>query len=186
LRAFYGVNPQSETSRFFQRCLAQDQGRAPEQYRFWRDSVYAEIQAWSNERQGQLTVERMCAIARVSRAGYYRQWADREPEKEDMEVRDAIQKVALEHRRRYGYRRITAELRRSCMDVNHKRVLRLMREDNLLAIRKRKFVLTTHSRHPLKVYVNLAKRMELTAINQLWVADITYIRLRTEFVYWRW
>lgn len=98
----------------------------------------------------------MCALARVSRAGYYRQWADREPEKEDMEVRDAIQKVALEHRRRYGYRRITAELRRRCMAVNHKRVLRLMQQDNLLAIRRRKFVLTTDSRHPLKVYVNLA------------------------------
>ncbi len=100
-----------------------------------------------------------------------------------MEVRDAIQKVALEHRRRYGYRRITAELRRRQLAVNHKRVLRLMQQDNLLAIRRRKFVLTTDSRHQLKVYVNLAKRMELTAINQLWVADITYIRLRTGFVY---
>jgi putative transposase len=128
-------------------------------------------------------VERMCQLARVSRAGYYRHLAEKEPEKEDMEVRDAIQKVALEHRRRYGYRRISVELRRRDFSVNHKRVLRLMREDNLLAIRTRKFVITTDSRHELMVYVNLAKRMKLTAINQLWVADITYIRLGIEFVY---
>ena len=125
----------------------------------------------------------MCQLARVSRAGYYRRLAEKEPEQEDMEVRDAIQRVALEHRRRYGYRRISAELRRRDLAVNHKRVLRLMREDNLLAIGRRKFVITTDSRHQLMVYVNLAKRMELTAINQLWVADITYIRLRAEFVY---
>jgi putative transposase len=125
----------------------------------------------------------MCQLARVSRAGYYRRLAEKEPEKEEMEVRDAIQKVALEHRRRYGYRRISAELRRRGLSVNHKRVLRLMREDNLLAIGKRKFVITTDSRHQLMVYVNLAKRMELTGINQLWVADLTYIRLQAEFVY---
>jgi putative transposase len=125
----------------------------------------------------------MCGLARVSRAGYYRRLAEKDPEKEEMEVRDAIQKVALEHRRRYGYRRIAAELRRRDFCVNHKRVLRLMREDNLLAIRTRKFVITTDSRHELMVYVNLAKRMQLTAIDQLWVADITYIRLRAEFVY---
>ena len=125
----------------------------------------------------------MCQLVRVSRAGYYRRLAEKEPEKEDMEVRDAIQKVALEHRRRYGYRRISAELRRRDFSVNHKRVLRLMREDNLLAIGRRKFVITTDSRHELKVYVNLAKRMQLTAIDQLWVADITYIRLGVEFVY---
>ena len=125
----------------------------------------------------------MCQLTRVSRAGYYRRLAEKEPEKEDMEVRDAIQKVALEHRRRYGYRRMSVELRRRSLIVNHKRVLRLMREDNLLAIRTRPFVLTTDSRHELMVYVNLAQRMQLTAINQLWVADITYIRLRAEFVY---
>lgn len=125
----------------------------------------------------------MCQLARVSRAGYYRRLAEKEPEQEGMEVRDAIQKVVLEHRRRYGYRRVTAELRRRGMAVNHKRVLRLMQEDNLLAIRRRQFVITTDSCHELQVYVNLAVRMTLTAINQLWVADITYIRLRTEFVY---
>jgi putative transposase len=112
----------------------------------------------------------MCQLALVSRAGYYRYVAVEEPEAEDMTVRDAIQKVALEHRRRYGYRRIAKELRRRGMVVNHKRVLALLRQDNLLAIRHRKFVITTDSQHELKVYFNLAARMELTAINQLWVA----------------
>ena len=100
-----------------------------------------------------------------------------------MEVRQAIQEIALAHRRRYGYRRITAELKRRRMQVNHKRVIRLLREDNLLAIRSRKYVITTDSRHELEVYLNLAARMKLTAINQLWVADLTYIRLNQEFVY---
>ncbi len=125
----------------------------------------------------------MCQLALVSRAGYYRYLAVEEPAQEDMTVRDAIQRVALEHRRRYGYRRITKELRRRGMAVNHKRVLQLMRQDSLLAIRRRKFVITTDSRHELKVYLNLAARMELSALNQLWVADITYIRLQREFVY---
>src|SRR5260370_396475 len=94
-----------------------------------------------------------------------------------------MQKIALEHRRRYGYRRVTAELRRRGMIVNHKRVSRLMREDNLLAVQPRAFVVTTDSKHEFEVYLNLASRMKLTGINQLWVADITYIRLKTEFVY---
>ena len=94
-----------------------------------------------------------------------------------MEVRSAIQQIAVEHRRRYGYRRITAELRRRGMLVNHKRVARIMREDNLLAVQPRAFVVTTDSDHELEVYLNLASRMKLTGINQLWVADITYIRL---------
>ena len=100
-----------------------------------------------------------------------------------MEVRSAIQQIAVEHRRRYGYRRIAAELRRRGMLVNHKRVARIMREDNLLAVQPRAFVVTTNSHHKLEVYLNLASRMKLTGINQLWVADITYIRLHREFVY---
>src|SRR6202011_5402552 len=100
-----------------------------------------------------------------------------------MEVRSTIQQIVLEHRRRYGYRRVTAELRRRGMIVNRKRVSRLMREDNLLAVQPRAFVLTTDSKHQFEVYLNLASRMKLTGINQLWVADITYIRLQAEFVY---
>jgi putative transposase len=122
-------------------------------------------------------------LAQVSRAGYYRYLAMEVPCQEDMAVRQAIQEIVIEHRRRYGYRRVGVELRKRGMIVNKKRVQKLMKEDNLLAIRHRKFILTTDSHHELKVYFNLAARMEVTAINQLWVADITYIQLRTEFVY---
>lgn len=133
--------------------------------------------------QGSLGIERMCELARVSRAGFYRSLQEQRPVEEEMEVRSAIQQIALGHRRRYGYRRISAELRRRGMRVNHKRVLRMMREDNLLAVKRRRFVVTTDSNHSLEVYLNLARRMTLTGIDQLWVADITYIRLKAEFVY---
>src|ERR1700686_255261 len=99
-----------------------------------------------------------------------------------MEVRDQMQKVALEWPA-YGYRRITHELQQRGFEINHKRVLRMMREDNLLCVRRRAFVVTTDSRHNLPVYPNLAGEFTPSATNQLWVADITYIRLRTEFVY---
>jgi putative transposase len=125
----------------------------------------------------------MCWLARVSRAGYYRNLAERHPDEEDIEVRAAVQQIALSHHRRYGYRRVAVELRRRGFEVNHKRVSRLMREDNLLAIRHRRFVITTDAQHELEVYLNLAKRMQLTAANQLWIADLTYIRLNREFVY---
>ena len=134
--------------------------------------------------QGSLSIERMCQLARVSRAGFYRSLKEQMPVEEEMEVRSAIQQIALEHRRRYGYRRVTAELRRRGMLVNHKRVARMMREDNLLAIQPRAFVVTTDSDHELEVYLNLASRMKLTGINQLWVADITYIRLRASSFIW--
>jgi putative transposase len=125
----------------------------------------------------------MCFLAQISRAGYYRSLAETEPAREEIETRAAIQQVALEHKRRYGYRRVTFALRDRGFAVNHKRVARLMREDNLLAIGRRKFVLTTDSRHKLKVFINLAGRIEVSGIDQLWVADITYIRLGREFVY---
>ena len=133
--------------------------------------------------QGSLSIERMCQIGQVSRASFYRSFKEHKPLEEDMDLRSEIQKVVLQHRRRYGYRRVTAVLRRRGMPVNHKRVARMMREDNLLAVQPRAFVVTTDSDHELEVYLNLARRMELTGVNQLWVADITYIRLKSEFVY---
>ena len=112
--------------------------------------------------QGSLSIERMCQLARVSRAGFYRSLQEQVPVEESMEVRSAIQRTALEHRRRYGYRRVTAELRRRGMLVNHKRVARIMREDNLLAVQPKQFVTTTDSNHALEIYLNLARRMTLT------------------------
>ena len=130
-----------------------------------------------------LTVGRMVELGGVSRASFYR--FDEEGTARvdrDMELRDAIQRIALKCPS-YGRPRITAELKRQGWKVGPNRVRRLMREDNLLCVRKRKFVVTTASNHSLKVYPNLAGEMELSGINQLWVADITYIRLETEFVY---
>jgi len=133
--------------------------------------------------QGELTIERMGKLSGVSRAGYYRHWAASAPRAEETSVRDAIQRLALANRH-YGYRRITAELRREGLAVNHKRVLRLMREDNLLCLRKQPFVpVTTESRHGWRVVANLARGMVPTGLDQLWVADITYIRLQEEFAY---
>jgi len=127
-------------------------------------------------------VNALCQMTGLSRAGFYRWRVPHQTTPVEMEIRDQIQKVALESSA-YGYRRITAELRRRGFEVNHKRVLRMMREDNLLCVRRRAFVITTDSRHNLPVFPNLAGAMMPAAINQLWVADITYIRLRTEFIY---
>jgi len=118
----------------------------------------------------------------LSRAGFYRWRVPRRTDPVEMEIRDQMQKVALGSPA-YGYRRITAELQQRGFDVNHKRVLRMMGEDNLLCARQHSFVVTTDSRHNLPTYPNLAGTVTPTAINQLWVADITYIRLRTEFIY---
>jgi putative transposase len=129
-------------------------------------------------RQGELTIERMCTLAAVSRAGYYRfRMPEPDADEEESRLRDAIQRAALESRQ-YGYRRVTGALRAQGWVVNHKRVARLMREDGLLAIRKRRFVpQTTDGGHELEIAVNVARRLTPTAINQLWVADITYVRL---------
>jgi putative transposase len=133
--------------------------------------------------QGSLSIERMCELGRVSRAGFYRSLKEQMPVEEEMEVRSAVQQIFLEHRRRYGSRRIARTLRRQGMVINRKRVSRIMHEDHLLAIQPKAFVVTTDSDHELEVYLNIASRMKLTGINQLWVADITSIRLKTEFVY---
>jgi putative transposase len=133
--------------------------------------------------QGQLTVDRMCRLAGVSRAGYYRHWATSAPLQEETAIRDAVQRAALANRR-YGYRRIAAQLRRDGLVVNHKRVLRLMRKDNLLCLRRRPFVpITTDSRHEWRVVPNLARGLLLSGLDQLWVADITYVRLLEEFAF---
>jgi putative transposase len=130
-----------------------------------------------------LTVERMVELGAVSRSSFYRFEADGDPGPDcDMDLRDAIQRIALEWPS-YGRPRITAELRRRGWTVNAKRVYRIMREDNLLCVRRRKFIVTTDSNHGRKVYPNLARDMVLTDVDQLWVADITYIRLRDEFVF---
>jgi putative transposase len=131
-----------------------------------------------------LTIERMVELGRVSRSGFYR-FGDGEQRRRadrDMDLRDAIQRIALEWPC-YGRPRITRELRRRGWRVNAKRVYRILWEDNLLCVRKRKFVVTTDSNHGRKVYPNLAREMEVTDIDQLWVADITYIRLQDEFVF---
>jgi putative transposase len=127
-------------------------------------------------------VNALCQMTGLNRAGFYRSRLPRQATPVEMEIRDEMQKIAVESPA-YGYRRISAELQRRGFDINHKRVLRMMREDNLLWVRRRSFVMTTDSRHNLPVYPNLAGQFVPTSINQLWVADITYIRLRTEFVY---
>jgi len=118
----------------------------------------------------------------LNRADFYGWRVPRQPLPVEMEIRDEMQRIALEFPV-YGYRRITAELQHRGFDINHKHVLRRMHQDNLLCVRRRAFVVTTDSRHNLPVYPNLARALRPDAINQLWIADITYIRLRTEFVY---
>ena len=130
-----------------------------------------------------LTIARMIELSQVSRASFYRFDPDAAPRPApDMDLRDAIQRIALEWPC-YGRIRIRKELIRQGWEVNHKRVHRLMREDNLLCVRRRKFVVTTDSHHTRPVYPNLASTLVLTDVDQLWVADITYIRLLEEFVY---
>ena len=124
----------------------------------------------------------MCAAVGLSRATFYRHRDPGESVDPDIALRDHIHRIALEFPA-YGYRRITAHLWRAGVVVNRKRVLRLMREDNLLCLRHRRFVLTTDSGHPLPVYPNLVPTLTPTGIDQLWVADITYVRLPREFVY---
>ena len=127
-------------------------------------------------------VSALCQMTGLNRAGFYRSQISRQASPVEMEIRDEMQKIAVESPA-YGYRRITAELQKRGFAINHKRVLRMMREDNLLCVRRRKFVVTTDSRHNLPIYPNLAAAIVPTAVNQLWIADITYIRLRVEFVY---
>ena len=131
-----------------------------------------------------VTIERLCRQAKVSRAGYYRFWRTSAPRQHDTTVRDAIQRLALANGRHRGYRLVTFQLRQEGLVVNHKRVLRLMRQDNLLCLRQRPFVPpTTDSAHGWPVVPNRARGMQLGGLDQLWVADITYIRLLEQFAF---
>jgi putative transposase len=133
------------------------------------------------QREG-FDISKACQMTGVSRAGFYREFVLHAPRQAEIELRDAIQRIVLENRC-YGYRRVAAELRAQGRVENRKRVLRLMREDNLLVLRKRRFVCTTDSAHQLAIYPNIAGKLTVEGINQLWVADITYVRLQEEFVY---
>ena len=128
-------------------------------------------------------VERLCRLSVVSRAGYYRHFGPHPPKRDDADLRDLIQRIALDNRH-YGYRRIAHALRRQGLTVNDKRVRRLTREDNLLSQRARPFVpATTMSRHDFAVVSNLTRGLVPTGVDQIWVADITYVRLAEGFVY---
>ena len=137
----------------------------------------------AHETQGDPTIRRLCQLGGVSRAGYYRHFEAHAPARADADLRDAIQRLSLAHRY-YGYRRITAQLRRKGVIANAKRVLRLMREDNLLSLRATPFVpRTTNSRHGFAVLPNLTRGLVPTGLDQIWVADITDVRLGEAFIY---
>jgi transposase InsO family protein len=134
-------------------------------------------------RPDRAAIDRLCRLTQVSRAAYYRHWGEHAPLAQETALRDAIQRLAISWRH-YGYRRITALLKREGWIANHKRVARMLREDNLLCLRKPVFKpQTTDSRHGWRVWPNLARHLSPMALNQLWVADITYVRLSEAFVY---
>lgn len=129
------------------------------------------------------TIDALCHLGRVSRAGYYRWLVEAAPAQTDIALRHCIQLLALANKH-YGYRRITVELRRQGYVVNTKRVLRLMREDNLLVLRRKSFVpQTTDSGHVFPIAPNLIRELVPTGLDQIWVADITYVRLQQAFIY---
>src|ERR1019366_4195556 len=161
---------------FFAKSLQACQGVTSGEQRAWRNGIYGEIEAMMQLAGSVLSIEEAC------RAGFYRFFDEHTPRQAETELRDRIQRVALENRF-YGYRRVAAELRLQGVVINHKRVLRVMREDNLLSLRKRRFVVTTDSRHYRPIYPNLLVGRPITGLNQVWVADITYIHLREEFIF---
>lgn len=130
-----------------------------------------------------LPISRSCRALEVSRSGYYK-WRTKHEiiSFDDMDLRNQIQRIALEFPG-YGYRRITAELQNLGYVVNRKRVLRLMRQDNLLCLKKKFKPVTTDSNHGLPVYPNLLKSTKITGLNQVWASDITYIQLLHENIY---
>jgi len=182
LRSWSGRSANKPWRSIFERVLAAHRGAADAAGTEWQSAVYRKIEEEIQAHRG-LTVKRMVELGGVSRPSFYR-FDEEGPAgtDRDIDLRDAIQRVALQWPS-YGRPRITAELKRQGWTVGPNRVRRIMREDSLLCVRKRKFVVTTDSNHDRKVYPNLARAMELSGINQLWVADITYIRLETEFVF---
>ncbi|HEV2121840.1 MAG TPA: IS3 family transposase [Chloroflexota bacterium] len=128
-----------------------------------------------------LPVERACALLGLDRSGYYRQPKSRIASDETA-LRDAIEDIVVQFAG-YGYRRVTAQLARDGWQVNHKRVLRILREESLLCQLKRRWTRTTDSAHGLAVYPKLVKGLSVQRLNQVWVADITYIRLPSSFCY---
>jgi putative transposase len=132
---------------------------------------------------GKVDVQHLCKLAGVSRASYYRRFEARAPREADVELTSHIQLLSLRHKF-YGYRRITAVLRRSGMVVNAKRVQRLMHEDNLIAMRRKPFAPpTSDSRHGFLIVPNLLRGLVPSGPDQIWVADITYVRMRETFAY---
>lgn len=130
-----------------------------------------------------LSVQRKCQLSDIARSSHYRHRQTVVTSNADeVELRDQIHRICLEMNR-YGYRRVTAELHRRGCIINHKRILALMRKDNLLCLKKKRWLCTTNSSHAYRVYPNLARDVALTHLNQLWVADITYVRLARQFVY---
>ncbi len=130
-----------------------------------------------------LSIRHLCELHGVSRSWYYEQIKQPEQNDQDIALRDRIEDLILEFPG-YGYRRVTHALARQGWIVNHKRVLRIMQEESLLCHLKKKFVVTTtNSRHGFAVYPNVLATVTLSAPDQAWVADFTYIRLRSAFVY---
>lgn len=130
----------------------------------------------------ELSIQRLCTLLGVSRSWFYARALDRPEPPEALALRAAIETITLDFPG-YGYRRVTKQLQRDGWTVNHKRVLRIMREEALLCQLQRRFIPTTNSRHALRRYPNLLANQSLTGPNQAWVADITYVRLPTGFVY---
>jgi putative transposase len=135
-----------------------------------------------HQQQPERPISQSCKTLQVSRSWYYEKQSRPETDEADVELRDAIEQIILEFAG-YGYRRVTHALKRAGWIVNHKRVLRMMREESLLCQLKRHFVHTTDSQHPYQVYPNLVKGMAIEAPDVVWVADLTYIRLPGSFVY---
>src|SRR5579863_1397112 len=175
-----GTGAAERGSKFFQKCLAKSRGVTAGERKAWRNTIYDEISGW--ESQGQMSIQRMCELTGVSRASFYRDWEEKAPGEAETALRDAVQRTALANRG-YGYRRITPLVQRAGFVVGEEKVRGILRNDNLLAVRRRKFVVTSDSNHRFQVHPNLAESLELSGVNQLWVADLTYIRLRGEFVF---